>query len=458
MPTVLLVDDSATDRKIIGGILERNGFTVRFAESGAGALKQLRRACPELILTDMQMPEMDGLDLVKAIRAEFAEVPIILITGHGSESLAAQALHHGAASYVPKSQIAKLLVDSVRHVLELARGDNNYRRLIDQTKVAEFQFELPNDPSTIEPLITLVQQMMGGMQVCDAAGRLQVGVALEHAILNGIYHGNLELSSEDLRAEKLLAESETDESGPPTLRKQRLVSEPYASRRVLVRALITRDEARLTVRDQGPGFHVQDSLNVSLSDDESAGRGLVLMWALMDKVIYNKTGNEVTLVKRREPLPLMTGTPNHGHATDKQSTAATAKMDGSKKTATKPAGAATAPVAPKREKYGELIPLDGSKTLTLFEPRLSIGRDRTCDLVLPHSDVSHEHCLLYMYSGWWYVKDLKSANGTRINKVAVDQKRIAPGAILSIAGHQFEVRYSPWDLGAEGITPPIDPF
>ena len=63
-----------------------------------------------------------------------------------------------------------------------------------------------------------------------------------------------------------------------------------------------------------------------------------------------------------------------------------------------------------------------------------------------------------MYHGWWYVKDLKSANGTRLNKTLVDQKRIPPGAILSIATHQFEARYSPWDLGAEGITPPVDPF
>ena len=61
MPTVLLVDDSATDRRMIGGVLERNGFAVRYAENGSGALKQLHRSQPEAVLTDMQMPEMDGL-------------------------------------------------------------------------------------------------------------------------------------------------------------------------------------------------------------------------------------------------------------------------------------------------------------------------------------------------------------------------------------------------------------
>jgi hypothetical protein len=386
----------------------------------------------------MQMPEMDGLELVKAIRVEFPSVPVILMTGHGSETIAAQALQQGAASYVPKSQIKKLLVDSVRHVLELARGDTNFQRLIDQTRVTDFQFELTNDPTLVEPLITLVQQMVGGMQVCDAAGRLQIGVALEHAILNAIYHGNLELTSEQLQAVAAPLETaavangkpdEPAERAEPTLLEQRQHSPPYCDRRVQVRALVTRDEARLTVRDEGPGFDVQKKLNVSLSDDETAGRGLVLMWALMDKVIYSKSGNEVTLVKRRQA---------HAPPT--------------------PVKEAAAPAAKKMEKYGELIPLDGGKSLVLTQPRLSIGRDPSCDLVLSHSDVSHEHCLLYMYSGWWYVKDLKSANGTRLNKVLVDQKRIAPGAILGIATHQFEVRYSPWDLGAEGITPPIDPF
>jgi len=430
-----LVDDSATDRRMIGGVLERHGFSVRYAENGVGAIKQLRRACPDAVLTDMQMPEMDGLELVKVIRADFAEVPVILMTGHGSETLAAQALQHGAASYVPKSQINKLLVDSVKHVLELAKGDTNFRRLIDHTRISDFHFELSNDQELIEPLVTLVQQMVGGMTVCDAAGCLQIGVALEQAILNAMYHGNFELSSAELRADRDRAAA-TPEAAGESLIEQRSHAEPYRSRRVFVRALVTRDEARFVVRDEGHGFNVQSCLDVSLSDDENAGRGLVLMWALMDKVIYNKAGNEVTLVKRRlarAAAPAASGKPSSSPAK-------------------------SPPVAAAPQKLGELVPLDGGKSILLTQPRLSVGRDTICDIVLPHSDVSAEHCLLYMYSGWWYVKDLKSANGTRINKGLVDQKRVAPGAMLSFATHHFEIRYSPWDLGAEGITPPVDPF
>jgi CheY-like chemotaxis protein len=435
MPTVLLVDDSATDRRVIGGLLERNGFLVRYAENGLGALKQLRRGCPDAVLTDMQMPEMDGLDLVKAVRSDFPEVPVILMTGHGSETIAAQALQHGAASYVPKSQLNKLLVGSVKHVLELARGETSFRRLIDHTRVTDFHFELQNDVELIEPLVTLVRQMLAGMDLCDAAGCLQVEVALEQAILNAMHHGNLELTSDDLRREAERVESATDgQQQPESLIAQRLQQSPYKDRKVFVRALVTRDEARFVIRDEGAGFDVQNKLDVSLSDDETAGRGLVLMWALMDKVVYSKTGNEVTLVKRR----VEHRRPTPGQPIEK----------GAKKT----------PAEKLPEKLGELVPLDGGKSIQLTQPRLSVGRGPACDIVLPFSDVSTEHCLLYMYHGWWYVKDLKSANGTRLNKTLIDQKRIPPGATLSIATHQFEARYSPWDLGAEGITPPVDPF
>lgn len=425
MPTVLLVDDSATDRRMIGGLLERNKVAVRYAENGKGALKQLQRTPPDLVLTDMQMPEMNGLELVKAIRKDYAEIPVILMTAHGSEQLAADALRSGAASYVPKSQAASLLVDAVMHVADMTRGDANYRRLIDHTTSTDFHFELQNDLALIDPLIALIQQMISGIGVVDPAGCLQVGVAVEQAVENAILHGNLELTSEEIA-------NDCPEEGEPSLIDTRAMQAPYCDRKVKVRAFVSRDEVRVHVCDEGQGFDVKTKLNVSLSDDDTVGRGLVLMWALMDKVTYSRKGNEVSLVK----LPTAIEPSDHAETQVSEQDDAVDKV----------------------LKLGELVPLDGGESIRLSKERISVGRDPSCDVVLRHSDVSHEHCLLYMYSGWWYVKDLKSANGTRLNKQLINQKRIQPGAILAIGKHQFEARYSPWDLGAEGITPPVDPF
>jgi len=69
---------------------------------------------PDLVVTDWQMPEIDGLELVNTIGDKYPEVPVVLMTAHGSEVVAAQALANGAASFVPKSDLADNLVETVR--------------------------------------------------------------------------------------------------------------------------------------------------------------------------------------------------------------------------------------------------------------------------------------------------------------------------------------------------------
>ena len=104
---VLVVDDSAMDRHLAGSIIQKMGnCQASFAENGVEALAMMQQTKFDLVLTDMLMPEMDGLELVQAIRSKYPMIPVILMTAHGSEELAVQALHAGAASYVPKRDLA----------------------------------------------------------------------------------------------------------------------------------------------------------------------------------------------------------------------------------------------------------------------------------------------------------------------------------------------------------------
>src|SRR5262245_9048764 len=83
--TVLVVDDSAMDRHLAGAIVQKmGGWQPLFAANGAEALAMLEAQRPDVVLTDMLMPEMDGLQLVQAIRAKYPLVPVILMTAHGS--------------------------------------------------------------------------------------------------------------------------------------------------------------------------------------------------------------------------------------------------------------------------------------------------------------------------------------------------------------------------------------
>ena len=300
MTLSLVVDDSAVDRRLAGGLLEKSkNYTVEYAAHGAEALAGMSRRIPDLVLTDLQMPEMNGLELVEAIREKHPLVPVILMTAHGSEDIAIKALQAGASSYVPKSALARELIDTVENVLVASRAHRQESHLMNCVTYTEWTFTLDNDSSLVPPLVHHFQQNMTAMRLFDDTARIRVGIALEEALLNSLYHGNLELQSEQLReaaCRSLLG------SGKPSLVTERRNQLPYKDRRIHVHAKISPSEARFVIRDEGPGFNtseVPDPTDPSNLEKES-GRGLLLMRMFMDEVAYNDTGNEVTMVKRRE--------------------------------------------------------------------------------------------------------------------------------------------------------------
>jgi predicted component of type VI protein secretion system len=107
--------------------------------------------------------------------------------------------------------------------------------------------------------------------------------------------------------------------------------------------------------------------------------------------------------------------------------------------------------------YGELHPVGGGDPIPLLKRSLLVGRRESCDIVLRFSNVSAQHCELNVNDGFWYVRDLNSRNGVKVNGNRVTEKRIDPGDVLWIAKHAYEVKYSPVDLGAVGPPPPDVP-
>ena len=299
MATVLVVDDSAVDRTLVRELLGNKAhWTIDEATNGVEALARMKHEVPDVVVTDMQMPQMDGLELVTAIREQHPGVPVILVTAHGSEALAVEALDKGAASYVPKSQLADKLLGTVEKVLALVRADRGYEELVNCLTKTDLTLSLRNDAALIDPLVELVEQMVVGMQFCDFTERLQIGMALKEALMNALYHGSLELSVDQMQEvlDKLRRGEEV------SLVKDPRSEPPYRDRRIFVEAKLSPEEIRFVVRDEGPGFDVS---SLPDSKDPAAlepgrGRGLTIMRNLMDEVAFNDVGNEVTMVKRRE--------------------------------------------------------------------------------------------------------------------------------------------------------------
>src|SRR5579872_5620402 len=128
--TVLVVDDSLMDRHLAGAIVQKlEGWQAVFAGNGKEALDAMAQQTPDIVLTDMLMPEMDGLELVQAVRTRYPLVPVILMTAHGSEDVAIQALQKGAASYVPKKSLARDLASTLEQILAASRTRTGQQRI-----------------------------------------------------------------------------------------------------------------------------------------------------------------------------------------------------------------------------------------------------------------------------------------------------------------------------------------
>ncbi len=297
MSTILVVDDSELDRTHVGGLLAHEPqWAIAFAENGVDALRHFKHAAPDLLLTDLFMPEMDGLQLVETVRATYPTVPIILMTSKGNEEIAVEALQRGASSYVPKRLLDRYLKITVAHLLRAAREQRSREKLLGSMKANQCVFSLSSESDLIPSLVGYFQESMSHMGLCDEGERLRVSVALEEALTNAIYHGNLEVSS-DLR--------ELDDNSYYRLIGERRSQFPYCNRLVQVRVRMTDREAEFVIADEGPGFDVSalpdptDPKNL----EKASGRGIMLMRTFMDEVKFNDTGNEVRLVKRVKSRP-----------------------------------------------------------------------------------------------------------------------------------------------------------
>lgn len=299
MATILVVDDSAVDRRLVGGLVQKVlPCSVQYAANGVEALAQMHGDLPDLILTDLNMPVMDGLELVNYVRDHHPEVPIVLITAYGSEALAVEALAKGAATYVPKSQLAAQLPGTIQNVLSMTFVHRSYEQLIHCLSKADFQFVLENEPNLVDPLVDLVQQMVASVALCDFTGRLQIGVALKEALLNAIFHGNLEISSSEVQNVQQGLIEENDLS----LVEEHRMRPEFKDRKVHIDIHISADEARFVIRDEGKGFDVAKVYDPKkrLAVEPEGPRGLALMRTFMDEICFSETGNQITMVKRRD--------------------------------------------------------------------------------------------------------------------------------------------------------------
>ena len=289
--SVLVVDDSAIDRRLAGALLAKRGYTVTYASEGKEALARIEAERPSVVVTDLQMPEMSGLELVEAIRLRFPSVPVVLMTAHGSEDIALEALRRGASSYVAKRKLAAELADTVASIVELS-SEASRTSTVDPLELGEVRFVLAPDLAGVAEVVGQLESQLVQLGLGDETSILQIGVALREAIVNAVVHGNLEVHSE-------LLEGGGDAFQASIAERQKTA--PYKDRKVTVVARYAPGSVAYVVTDQGQGFDpgaLPDPTDVA-NLERASGRGLLLIRMFMDEVSFNDVGNEIRMIKRK---------------------------------------------------------------------------------------------------------------------------------------------------------------
>src|SRR5690349_19212214 len=135
MANLLIVDDELGMRQFLTHLLQREGHTVRVAEQGQQALALMRELAPDLIISDIRMPDMNGVDLLRAARALLPEVEVIMMTAFANVDTAREAFLLGAYDFVQKPFDNDLLKETVARALQKISLVKEKEALLDRKSV-----------------------------------------------------------------------------------------------------------------------------------------------------------------------------------------------------------------------------------------------------------------------------------------------------------------------------------
>jgi len=265
MSCILVVDDEPWVRRFLATALSTKGYEVKEASDGKEALEVFRRSSFDMVLTDLRMPRMDGLELLKVLQEEDPTVLVVVITGFGTVEDAVEAIQNGAFNFLRKPVGLEQLYEVVR------KGMEHRRYLLEEVEVLpymvkELSFRIPSQRSLIPGVASAILRNLEDMGYSlSPTERFSIPLAIDEALLNAIEHGN------------------HDDPG----------------KNVTIVCRITEGCLEVTVEDEGEGFDPRSVPDPTAPEQMAMtrGRGLFLIRNYMDEVRFNERGNRITMLK-----------------------------------------------------------------------------------------------------------------------------------------------------------------
>jgi len=293
LPTILVVDDEEIIRITIQKKLSRMGFNVLSFEKAEDALYYLKNSPGEvdLILTDIKLRKMDGIELLQRVNNLDEPVPVLIISGHGNVEDAIRALRYGASDYIRKPFDINDLTSSVRSILK-RKFEKKETEVLGQYKQYEKSvMVIPNSSELINMISFNLTKDLVPAGLFNYTTAENIALSLKEAIANAMFHGNFEIDS-----------SLRDSGGMKQFNEEvaiRRNMEPYRDRTVRITYELTPEYVCYEIEDQGKGFNFKSLPDPRDPENffKNSGRGLLIIRIHMDEVSWNSTGN-ITILKK----------------------------------------------------------------------------------------------------------------------------------------------------------------
>ncbi len=163
MSKILVIDDERSIRNALKEILEYEKFEIQDAEDGPAGLERLRKENFDVVLCDIKMPKMDGLEVLDQIQQEGIDVPVVMISGHGNIETAVEAIKKGAFDFIPKPLDLNRVLVTVRNAID--RGS-----LVQETKVLKQKISKAKSAEIVgeSKAISQIREMIDRVAQTDA--------------------------------------------------------------------------------------------------------------------------------------------------------------------------------------------------------------------------------------------------------------------------------------------------
>lgn len=292
---ILVVEDDTSSRIYLENLLEVNDYECKSASNGIEGLNLFEEYHPDIVITDIQMPLMDGLELLESLNEMNPDTIVIITTAYGTENYAIQALHLGANNYLKKPVTAYDLLPLLKKYETLLNSKSQPAGLPGKLTERSVKLSFETGLYTLENVPKIVDRVLIESDCKHIeADRVNVELGLAELITNALEHGNLHI---DYAEKKQALEDNTLEA----LYQERI--QKYGDKKIYIEFTANSEHYQWKICDEGDGFDWR-KIPDPTSDDkllELNGRGVFISKFLFDEIIYNEKGNEVIARRLKNP-------------------------------------------------------------------------------------------------------------------------------------------------------------